>query len=125
MNNFKGPAARERHDSRTVLNRVLDTPHLERVIPQLQPDLLHRIIQNCGLEDCGELLLLATSQQLTRVFDLDLWRSTQPGAEEEFDAERFGVWLEVLAELGADVAAQKLAEMNAELVIVGLAQHAR
>jgi hypothetical protein len=44
--------------------------------------------------------------------------------DEQFDADRFGVWLEVLAELGPDTAAHKLAEMNADLVIAGLAQHA-
>src|SRR5262249_16200346 len=38
---------------------------------------------------------------------------------------RFGVWLEVLSEFGASIAAQKVVEMDADLVIVGLAQHAR
>jgi hypothetical protein len=45
--------------------------------------------------------------------------------DEQFDGERFGVWLEVLAELGEGLAAQKVAEMDADLVIAGLAQHAR
>jgi hypothetical protein len=84
---------------------------------------LHRLIQRCGLEDCGELVALATPEQLTSVFDLDLWRSNEPGLEEQFDADRFGVWLEVLVESGADVAAQKVSEMNADLVIAALAQH--
>jgi hypothetical protein len=69
--------------------------------------------------------VLATPEQLTRIFDLDLWRSAQPGRDEQFDADRFGVWLEVLAEFGASMAAQKLAEIDADLVIAGLAQHAR
>ena len=59
------------------------------------------------------------------VFDLDLWRAAQPGMDEQFDADRFGVWLEVLVESGAAMAAQKLAGMDADLVIAGLAQHAR
>ena len=125
MNDFKGLVPRESQDRRTVLDRILDTPHLEEIVPRLQPDLLHRVIQSCGLEDCGELVVLATPEQLTRIFDLDLWRSSQPGMDEQFDAERFGVWLEVLAEFDASVAAQKLAEMDADLVIAGLAQHAR
>jgi hypothetical protein len=45
--------------------------------------------------------------------------------DEQFDAERFGVWLEVLAESGDNIAAQKVAQMDADLVIAGLAQHAR
>src|SRR4030095_13708170 len=119
MENFKGPAPRESQGRRTVLDRILDTPHLEHVIPRLQPELLHRVVQSCGLEDCGELVALATPEQLQRIFALDLWRPAQPGMEEQFDADRFGVWLEVLAEFGADTTAQKLAEMDADLVIVG------
>src|SRR5262249_15886010 len=125
MTNFKGPARRESQEHRNVLNRILNTPHLEHVVPRLQPELLHRVIQSCGLEDCGELVVLATPEQLARIFDLDLWRSAQPGMDRQFDAERLGVWLEVMAEFGASTAAQKLAEIDADLVTVGLAQHAR
>jgi len=42
-----------------------------------------------------------------RVFDLDLWRGDRPGRDEQLDAHRFGIWLEVLMESGATVAAQK------------------
>jgi hypothetical protein len=86
--------------------------------------MLHRVIQSCGLEDCGELVALATPDQLKAVFDLDLWRTGQPGLDEQFDADRFGVWLEVLMESGARIAAQKLADMDVDLVIAALAQHA-
>src|SRR5262249_51038581 len=125
MENFKGPAPRESLDRRTVLDRILDTPRVEHVVPRLQPELLHRVIESCGLEDCGQLVVMATPEQLTRIFDLDLWRSAQPGMDEQFDADRFGVWLEVLAEVGPSIAAQKITEMDADLVTVGLAQHSR
>src|SRR5262245_59405397 len=125
MTNFKGPVPQKSQDRRSVLNRILDTPNLERVVPSLQPGLLHRVIESCGLEDCGELVALATPGQLQRIFDLDLWRSTQPGMDEQFDGERFGGWLEVLAEFGSGPAAQKLAKMDAGLVAAGLAQHVR
>jgi hypothetical protein len=69
--------------------------------------------------------MLATPEQLRYIFDLDLWRAGDPGMDEQFDADRFGVWLEVLAECGDSEAAQKIAEMDADLVIAGLAQHAR
>src|SRR5205823_3807678 len=77
-----------------LLDRILDTPNLPRVVPQLPPLVLHRIIQSCGLEDCGELVALATPGQVAAVFDLDLWRAEQPGLDEQFDADRFGVWLD-------------------------------
>jgi hypothetical protein len=117
-------ALRHTSDERPLLARILDTPHLAHVVPQLPPEVLHRVIQRCGLEDCGEIVALATPEQLTRVFDLDLWRAEQPGRDEQFDADRFGVWLEVLLESGASLA-QKLAEMDADLVTTALAQHVR
>jgi hypothetical protein len=117
------PPARRQDPDKPLLERILDTPHLARVVPQLQPELLHKVIQTCGLEDCGQLVALATAEQLTRVFDLDLWRSSRAGRAEQFDADRFAIWLEVLLESGADVAAHKLSEIAADLVTTGLAQH--
>lgn len=108
-----------------LLDRILDTPHLARAVPRLRPELFHRVIRSCGLEDCAELVALATPDQLARVFDLDLWRTGRPGLDEQFDADRFGLWLEVLVESSASVAAGKIAEMNTDLVVAGLAQHVR
>jgi len=110
---------------RSLLDRILDTPHLARVVPRLPPDVLHRVIQICGLEDCGELVALATPDQLARVFDLDLWRAGAPGLDEQFDADRFGVWLEVIMESGAAVAARILAGIDAELSTLAFARHVR
>src|SRR5215470_16713966 len=117
------PARRDATDGRGLLDRILNTPSLEQVVPRLRPGLLHRVIQTCGLEDCGELVALATHEQLAHIFDLDLWRPTKASLDEQFDADRFGVWLEVLVEVGAAVAAQKLAGMDISLVVAGLAQH--
>ncbi len=118
------PVRSAAEEGRNLLDRILDTPKLEQVVPRLRPELLHGVIQKCGLEDCGELVSLATPEQLARVFDLDLWQAARAGQDEQFDAARFGVWIEVLVESGAAVAAQKLAGMDAELVVTGLAQHA-
>jgi hypothetical protein len=117
--------ARQSRDDRGLLARILDTPQLALVVPRLAPELLHRVIQTCGLEDCGDLVALATPAQLQRVFDIDLWRQTRPGFDEQLDAERFATWLEVLMQSSATVAAQKVAGMDADLVIAALAQHLR
>jgi Family of unknown function (DUF6178) len=66
-----------------------------------------------------------TPAQLSHVFDLDLWRPPRPGLDEQFDAARFGVWIEVLVEAGAELAADKLAQMPIEQLIAGFAGHAR
>jgi uncharacterized protein DUF6178 len=112
-------------DPRRLLARILDSPQIATVVPHLQPEVLQRVIQTCGLEDCAELVALATSAQLERVFDLDLWRSAWPGADDELDPQRFGTWLDVLLEAGESVAAAKLAGIDAELVIAAFAQHVR
>lgn len=91
--------------------------------PKLRPELLHRVIDAYGLEDCVDLVAQATPAQLSYVFDLDLWRPTQPGHDERFDPERFGVWVEVLAEAGSEIAAAKLAEMPLPQIVSALAHH--
>ena len=70
-------------------------------------------------------MALATPDQLARVFDLDLWRAAAPGGDARFDADRFGLWLEVMVESGVDAAARTLAAMDAGFVSGSLAQHVR
>jgi hypothetical protein len=111
--------------ARSLLARILETPDIARVIPRLLPDTLHRVIQTCGLEDCGDLVAMATAGQLQQIFDLDLWHAAAPGLDQRLDAQRFAVWLEVLMESGAPAAAQKLATFPLDLVVVALAQHVR
>jgi len=112
-------------DSRSLVQRVLDVPHLAQVVPRLPPDLLHQVIGRCGLDACGELLALATPAQLASVADLDLWRPTRPGLDDTFDASRFGAWLEALLECGGPVAARTVTGLEADLVTAGLAHHVR
>jgi hypothetical protein len=52
-----------------------------------------------------------------------VWRSQQPGLDEQLDAHRFGIWLDVLLDCGASVAAEKLAGVDIELVVAAVAQH--
>jgi hypothetical protein len=110
---------------RGLLARILETPQVARAVPRLRPELLHRVIQTCGLEDCSDLVALATPRQLEQIFDADLWRPARPGLDEQLDADRFGVWLDVLMEAGAAVAAQKLVAMDVDFVTAALAQHLR
>jgi hypothetical protein len=117
--NIRLPMAR----SRPLLERLLNVPDLARIVPHLHPGVLHRVIEACGLEDCAEFVALATSDQLARILDADIWR-VRPGGGEELDADRFGVWLEVLMQSGAPIAAQKLVGLDIDLVIAGFARQA-
>jgi hypothetical protein len=106
------------------LARLLDSPLLARVVPHLSPETLHQLIQHCGLEASGELVTSATPAQLTSLLDLELWRA-QPGRDEQFDVDRFGEWLEVLADTGHSVAARTVAALDKNLVVAGLSRYVR
>ena len=110
--------------SRPLLDRLLNTPDLARAVPHLQPAVLHRIIQTCGLEDSAEVIALATPAQISRILDVDVWRAPIPGMDEGFDADRFGTWLEVLMQSGGAAATKTLLGLDVHLVVAGLARHA-
>jgi hypothetical protein len=103
-------------DSQQLIYRILDQPNLVAAVQSLPPPALGRLINHVGLADAGEIVALATTDQLVRIFDDDLWRSPGPGQDERFDAERFALWLEVMLEAGEDFAARRLAELPEDLV---------
>ena len=90
------PAPRDTGSVHHRLARLLDTPLLARVVPHLAPETLHQLIRYRGLDACGELVASATPEQLTSVFDLDLWPQHAAGRDERFDEDRFGEWLEAV-----------------------------
>ena len=107
------------------LVRLLDAPHLARLVPHLAPETLHQIIRHAGLDACGEIVASATPEQLTSVLDLDLWQHARPGRDEQFDADRFGEWVELLVDAGETVAARIVAALDEHLVIAGLSRYVR
>jgi hypothetical protein len=117
------PSSLRKRGRHVGLRRQPTAADLARVVPRLEPSVLQQIVRWRGLEDSGEILALATGEQLLRVFDVDLWGSDEPGGEERFDADRFGRWLEVLHEAGPALAARKIAEMDLDFVTSGLSEH--
>jgi hypothetical protein len=105
---------------RQLLARILEEPHLVSAVQRLEPRVLGKLIEHVGLEDSGELVSLATTDQLRQVFDEDLWRSDRPGKDETFDDARFALWLEIMLEAGDDLAARKLAELDEDLLTLAL-----
>jgi hypothetical protein len=114
---------RAQANPRALVTRILDEPALVSAVQALPPAALMRLIDHVGLEDAGELVALATTDQLCRVFDEDVWRSARPGEDERFDPERFTLWLEVMLDMGERFAADKLAELPEELVELALHHH--
>jgi len=116
---------RQASESKSALARLIDTPHLAQVVPRLSADVLHQVIRHHGLDACTALVAAATPQQVTAIFDLDLWRPAAAGGTEQFDVARFGDWLEALMEESEAVAARVIAEMDESLAVAALSRYVR
>lgn len=103
-----------------LLSHILERPELVSAVRELSPSVLSRLVERVGLEDCGELVALATQEQLAALFDADLWRSEGPGGEERFDVRRFVLWLAILGESGSAFVVQKLIEMPRDLLTLAV-----
>ncbi len=106
----------EAPSSAQLLRHVLERPELVAAVRELPGKALAHLIDRVGLEDAGEIVALASTEQLARVFDEDLWRAAEVGGDEDFQPGRFGVWLQVLAEAGDDFVAERLATMSRDLL---------
>lgn len=108
----------EKHESRTrsLLDRVIALPDLARTVRALPAQTFAALVREVGVEDAGELLALATADQLVRAFDEDLFVGARAGERETFDVDRFVVWLEVLLEAGDERAAARFAELDEDFV---------
>lgn len=103
--------------SKSLLARWIDMPDLVQDVRALPPPTFSSLVRHIGVEDAGELVALATTEQLVAAFDEDLFSNPRPGERETFDPRRFVIWLEVLLEAGDDVAAAKIAAMSEDFVI--------
>lgn len=99
-----------------LLSHFLSAPDLVKKIQSLPARSLLQIINKIGLQDSAEILALATTAQLTKMVDEDLWVQDRPGEVERFSADRLSVWLAALLEIGAEKAAEKLGEMDEEFL---------
>jgi hypothetical protein len=106
--------------STQLLMRILDRPELVAAVRELPAPVLGRLIDRLGLEDAGELVALASSEQLQGVFDQDLWRAAAPGEDEKFRPERFALWLEIMFEGGEDFLIEQLCALPRDLLTLAV-----
>jgi hypothetical protein len=104
------------------LLRLLEAPGLAAALQALPAPMLGRLVDRVGLEDAGEIVALASTAQLAQLFDEDLWRANHPGADEAFDPERFALWLEVMLEAGDQFTAERVAQLDPDLVTLALCE---
>ena len=106
--------------STELLLRILERPALVAAVRELPGAVLGKLIERIGFEDAGELVALATTAQLERVFDDDLWRAERAGGDETFRPERFALWLRVMLDAGEERLVQRLCELPQELLALAV-----
>jgi hypothetical protein len=106
--------------SSQLLMRILERPELVAAVRELPAPILGSLIDRVGLEDAGELVALASSEQLQGVFDQDLWRAAAPGEDEKFRPERFALWLEVMSEGGESFLIEQLCALPRDLLTLAV-----
>lgn len=102
--------------TRSLLNSIIELPDLARTIQALPAQTFASLVRKVGVEDAGELVALATTEQLVQAFDEELFVDDRVGERESLDIGRFVVWLEVLLEAGDEVAADRVAELDEDFV---------
>lgn len=100
----------------SVLARLLDTPDLVHAVRALPGRQFASLVREIGIEDAGEIVALATTEQLVAAFDADLFVNERPGERETFDPDRFVTWLEILMEAGDGVVAGRISELSEDFV---------
>jgi len=93
---------------------LLDAKDAETLAPLLHPQEMYLTISEIGPEYAAELLMLASTDQITNLIDLDCWE------KDVLDATSSLQWLALLQEAGPEKACRTLAEMDPELVVMML-----
>lgn len=105
----------------TLLHQILSAPDLLQQVQSLPAPTLLKLVNKIGLEDSGEILALASTSQLNRMVDEDLWKSD--GKKEKFDPRRFLIWLQLLEEMGYARAGARLSEMDEDFLTLALSHY--
>ncbi len=96
---------------------LINAQQVEKLVPQLHPQELYLTINELGAEYSTELLMLATTEQLTTLLDLDCW-----------DADNLSpvlslYWLQLLLSTGEEKICQLARQMEPEILALFLKKH--
>lgn len=103
-----------------LLALLIEAPDLVRRVRALPSQEFTALVREVGVETAGEIVAVATTEQIVAAFDEDLFVNAGPGERERFDPGRFVVWLEVLLEAGDEVAARRVADLSEDFVVQAL-----
>jgi hypothetical protein len=96
--------------SSELIDLLLTPVDAEKRVQSLPAADLYGIIRRIGLEDCTELLPLASPQQFRALLDFDVWQGDEPSLE------RLQPWLRALMQAGPEVVSSRMLAMDDELL---------
>lgn len=94
------------------LQMILDAEDSRALVQSMPAQELLFTVKDIGLADSGELLLLASREQITSCLDLDCWEKDKP------KPEMLEQWLQTLAIEEFDVAERVLQALDSELMVL-------
>ncbi len=89
-----------------LLNQLISPHDASTLIPMLPSEDLHGFVHRIGLEDCSELLSLASGEQVRDMLDAEIWEG------DTLSVERLDPWLTALMHAGPDVLAARLLDLD-------------
>ncbi len=99
------------------LDLLLNAHDVEKLVPQLHPQELYLTVNQLGPDSSSELLMLANTEQLTTLLDLDCWNG------DELSPVLSLHWLDLLLSTGADKICRLAKEIEPELLALFLKKH--
>lgn len=114
---FRGKLAELRGSRR--IDALLAEDDAPAVVAALAPSEIYELVHEVGFEDAGELIALATPEQLQGCFDFESWD------KDEFLPAAFLPWLAVLLDAGFEKVGEVWSGLDAEARMLFLQRHVR
>ncbi len=96
---------------------ILDANDAEQLTPLLHPQELYLTVNEVGADDAVELLMLASSEQITTLLDLDCWDGDSLSPVLSLH------WLQLLLETGPENVCRLAQEIEPEIMALFLKKH--
>jgi hypothetical protein len=117
LSRFRALLARPRGERRMEALLAADDP--EAAVAALPATELYQIITDVGLAEAGELVALATAEQLRGCLDIDIWD------RDHLQLEAMAPWLAALLDAGYEKLGQVWEKLDPELTALTLQRFAR
>ncbi len=105
----------------SIVATICSNQNLANAVKILDTSILLKVIERIGLEDSAAIVALCSESQLNELMDLDVWQQT-PGQADEFESERFALWLEILVQLEPSETYKKIMQLDENFLVLGLSE---